>query len=93
MRTCPSCHLDWPEDRFIEKSDDCFKCRAASIQFNYGPRGKAQFHDITVKEYNDRQIREARANGLDPVPVHTATTAVPTKRMMDGLKGTLDANK
>jgi hypothetical protein len=46
-----------------------------------------------VKEYNDRQIREARANGLDPVPVHTATTAVPTKRMMDGLKGTLDANK
>jgi len=61
------------------------------VSVGFGNRGKQQFHDVTIKEFNDRQIREARANGLDPVPAHTATTAVPTQRMFDSLKRASEA--
>lgn len=78
MRTCPSCSHDWPEDRFNDKHPECFRCRAGSIQVSFGPAGKQFWHDTTTKEFNDRQIREARSNGLDPVPVATKATAVPS---------------
>lgn len=93
-KTCPSCHITWPEDRFNPKFPDCFRCRAAGVSFTYGVGGKEakqQFHDTTIKEFNDRQIREAKANGIDAVPVHTATTAAPTGKMLDTLKRASEA--
>lgn len=88
MQTCPSCAREWPEDRFRPEFSDCFACRAKTIGVTYGYRGRQQFHDVNIKEYNDRQVAEARANGADPVPAVSATTAVPTKRLMDDLKKT-----
>lgn len=92
MIECASCHVSWPADRFIAKSADCFRCRAQSLQFNYGSRGRDNFHGHTVKEFNDRQVREARANGLDPVPARTAATGVPSSGMMRKLESTLKGN-
>jgi len=91
MKDCTSCGHAWPLDRFNENTNVCFRCRARSLQFNYGTRGRDGFHDHTVKEFNDRQVAEARANGLDPQPVVTAANPGPTvgsyNRLATALKG------
>jgi hypothetical protein len=89
MTVCVGCDTSWPADRFNGVSAYCFKCRIATLEFSYGPRQKAGFHDHTLKEFNDRQIREARANGLDPQPVHTKSTAVPSAGGFDKLSKAL----
>lgn len=86
MRICPSCNQSWSEDRFNPSFPECFRCRSQSVAVSFGVRGKAQFHDITIKEYNDRQVREARANGLDPVPAHSAGGFSPLASGVNKLK-------
>ena len=74
MALCTDCGLEWPEDRFNRdcvNPDTCFKCRAAGIGVTYGYRGRQNFHATTIKESNDITLRDARANGFDPVPVST----------------------
>lgn len=73
---CPACDQEWPLDRFNGVHPECFRCRSRSIGVAFGPAGKSVWHNMTTKEWNDRQIREAKANGLDPVPVHTAGVSV-----------------
>lgn len=74
MQTCPECKKDWPEDRFLPQFTQCFKCRIQNLAFSFGTggrEGKQMFHDMNTKEQQDRTIREARANGLDPIPAWT----------------------
>jgi len=63
------------------------------LEFSYGPRQKQGFHDYTIKEFNDKQIAEARANGLDPQPVATKATAVPNATQFSKLKNALERPK
>lgn len=80
-QTCPDCGLDWPKDRFNGVHPQCFKCRVSGLNVSFGPAGKKIWHNMTTKEWNDRTIREAKANGLDPVPVHTAGVSVAASTM------------
>lgn len=74
MRICPSCTQEWPEDRYNSKFADCFRCRARTVSVSFAG-GKEIFHSQTVKEGQDRTVREAKANGYDPVPAWTSTYA------------------
>lgn len=76
MTRCPACDLDWPNDRFNGKDPECFKCRAKTIGIAWGPAGKAFWHGTTNREYADKTIKQAVANGLDPIPVHSASVPV-----------------
>lgn len=59
-------------DRFNPKFPDCFRCRASSIGVAFAG-GKDYFHSQTIKEGQERTLREGRANGYDPVPAWTKT--------------------
>jgi hypothetical protein len=78
---CPDCHKSWPEDRYNGKDPECFKCRIQGVGVSFGPAGKSFWHNATTKEWNDRQVTEAKKNGLDPVPVHTAGVSVSATQM------------
>jgi len=73
MIECPACHVEWPEDRFNGIHPECFKCRVANLSVSFGPAGKEFWHGTTTKEYAEKTVRQAKANGLDPVPVHSAS--------------------
>jgi len=88
MQQCPSCGKDWPEDRFNAKFPDCFQCRARTLRVAFAG-GKAQFHGTTIKESNEKQIKEARAAGFDPVPVGYRTFAGGTASGAGKLKDAL----
>lgn len=70
---CPACGEYWPEDRFNGKDPECFRCRARTVAVAWGPMGKSFWHDTTTKEFTEKTVNQARANGLDPVPVHSAS--------------------
>jgi hypothetical protein len=76
--TCVQCEKVWPPDRFnpdCASPNTCFKCRSSSVSLGFGGF-RTQFHNHTIKEGQDRAMREARANGHDPVPAwHTSYTA------------------
>lgn len=82
MILCPECSIVWPADRYTEPFKQCFKCRIQGVGFSFGTggrEGKKLFHAMTDKEQQDRTIREAKANGLDPIPAWTKTHyAAPT---------------
>ena len=73
---CPQCGLDYPPDRFNGKDAECFKCRVKTIGVSFGPAGKAFWHGTTTKEFADKTVAAARANGLDPIPVHSASVPI-----------------
>lgn len=71
MSCCSNCGRDWPEDRFnrsIQQSDWCFACRSKTLRVGF-QGGKEYFHSGTEKERADKAVSEARAAGLDPVPM------------------------
>jgi hypothetical protein len=72
MRECPECKVGWPEDRFTAPFSQCFKCRIQNLGFSFengGREGKQMFHDQTNLEYRTKLVAEAKANGIDAVPV------------------------
>jgi hypothetical protein len=79
--TCPNCAQDWPVDRFNGVDPNCFRCRSKTIGVSFGPGGKSQFHGQTHKEIREETVRMSRANGLDPVPVHSAGVSVAASTM------------
>ena len=63
--------------------ETCFKCRASGVQIGFGGF-KEQFHNGTKAERRRTTIAEAKAQGLDPEPVHTAAYAfTPSVSQMD----------
>jgi hypothetical protein len=72
-RICADCQLEWPLDRFREDNphpDVCFKCRTRGISLSVAG-GKDYWKGPTERERAAHQVKEARANGLDPVPLET----------------------
>lgn len=72
-KQCPQCLEMWPLDRFNDRDLECFRCRARTVGVSFGPAGKSFWHDTTVREYRDNTIKQAVSNGLDPIPVHSAS--------------------
>ena len=73
VRECPQCFQVWPLDRFNEKHAECFRCRSKSVGVAWGPAGKAFWHGTTTREYTEKTLTQARANGMDPIPVKSAS--------------------
>jgi ribosomal protein L37AE/L43A len=73
---CPACEHEYPADRFNGKDVECFKCRIKTIGVAWGPAGKAFWHSTTNREYIDKTVTQAKANGLDPIPVRSASVPV-----------------
>lgn len=54
--------------------ETCFKCRVSSVSVGFGGN-REFFHNDTLKGFQERTVKEGRANGLDPVPAwHTTGT-------------------
>ena len=66
--------------------EGCFGCRARYWRFNPGSlgvsyrQGRDFFHDTTLKESVDENVRLAKANGIDIEPV-AAPSPVPTSAL------------
>jgi len=70
---CSNCGRVWPEDRFnpdCTTPEWCFACRSKTIRTAF-QGGKEYFHDDTEANRARKAVAEARAAGLDPVPVET----------------------
>ena len=80
-RQCPKCVEFWPLDRFNDKDAECFRCRAKTVGVAWGPAGKAFWHGTTNKEYIDKTVAQARNNGLDPIPVKSASVPIAAATM------------
>jgi hypothetical protein len=68
--TCDTCNRLWPADRFSPESlspNTCFKCRAGSIGVAYlaYPQGRQEFKGATIKERQDRELKEAKKAGMN----------------------------
>lgn len=58
--------------------DVCFTAKMRYWRMNGTPQvryegGRMQFHDHTIRELQDQQVKEGRAAGYDPVPVERGT--------------------
>ncbi len=70
---CANCGRSWGADRFnlaCSTPDWCFACRSKTVSTAFAG-GKQYFHDGTDAERARTAISEAKAAGLDPVPVET----------------------
>lgn len=47
---------------------NCFGCKIRSVYMGF-TYGRETFHGPTIKEKQERQIAEAKANGIDAEPV------------------------
>ena len=88
-RECPECRRSWPLDRFNGKHAECFRCRTKGVGVTFGG-GRKNFHGIggneTLREYGQRTVREAAANGIQAVPAWTKTNyAPPSAGRTDGV--------
>jgi hypothetical protein len=68
--TCDTCGQTWPTDRYSPESlspGTCFKCRAGSIGVAYlkYPQGRQEFKGATIKERQDRELKEAKDAGME----------------------------
>ncbi len=73
VQECPACTQVWPLDRFNGRDAECFRCRSKTVGVAWGPAGKAFWHGTTTKEFTEKTVSQARANGLDPIPVKSAS--------------------
>jgi hypothetical protein len=65
----------------------CFRCRVTSVGIGFNGN-REFFHNDTVKAFQERTVREGRANGLDPIPAWHNTNTGPTPGGLKKLKET-----
>lgn len=89
---CEHCGENKPASAFNPESfspTTCFRCRVSGVSFANpikSGQGEDQWRHSTIRESVRQQVSEARANGLDPVPKHTAGGYTPSKSQLDKLK-------
>lgn len=89
---CEDCGETKPASSFNAESfspTTCFKCRVSSVSFGNpikSGQGADQWRHTTIRESVRKDVADARANGLDPVPRHTAGGYTPSKSQLDKLK-------
>jgi hypothetical protein len=92
---CDTCAGSYPASKFnleCPNPETCFRCRVQGTQFGYGGY-RQQFHEGTNAERTRNIVAEARSQGHDPVPVHTAGGHGPSARQMSQLSEHLKAQK
>ena len=93
---CSNCLEEKPASSFNAESfspDVCFHCRVSSVSWA-NPLKSAQGDDAwrhdTIKDFQRRQVAEAKENGLDPIPAwhntNTGTTAAGMKKIQEAHK-------
>ena len=85
---CVDCGQEKTLDKFNLEGPDpesCFRCRIQGTQFGFGGY-RSQFHDGTNKERTETAMADARAQGHDPVPVHTAGGHTPNAGQLAKVK-------
>ena len=85
---CDTCSRELPANKFNLSGpapETCFRCRVQGTQFGYGGF-QSQFHDGTNKERTESAMADARAQGHDPVPVHTAGGHTPNAGQLAKVK-------
>jgi hypothetical protein len=93
MKTCDTCENTLPTDKFNSESyspDTCFRCRISGIRLGFSA-GKESFHGDTlaggtIASDNRHTVELAKANGHDPVPVHTAGGVGVSQKELNRLK-------
>lgn len=68
---CAECGKEKAPEAFNSECNTptvCFKCRVSTINLGFGGY-REFFHNDTIKGFQDRQVKEGRENGLDPVPI------------------------
>lgn len=89
---CEDCGEERPESSFNAESFSpmtCFRCRVRGIGFTNpikSGQGDDQWRHSTIRESARIQVAEAKSNGLDPVPKHTAGGYTPSRQQLEKLK-------
>lgn len=89
---CVDCGKEKPASSFNAESfspKTCFRCRVSGVSFTNPIKtgqGEDQWRHSTIKESNRLQIKEAKDNGLDPVPAKSAGGYTPSAKQLDKLK-------
>lgn len=89
---CDTCETEKPDSAFNAESFSpltCFKCRTQGVSFTNpikSGQGEDQWRHSTVSESVRTQVAEAKSNGLEPVPKHTAGGYTPSAKQLDKIK-------
>ena len=72
FKTCdtPHCEKQFTEDQ--SSGATCYRCKLDGLMVNWvggGGYGRDAFHSGTVKEHIDSQLAQAKAKGVDAVPI------------------------
>lgn len=90
---CDTCGKELPTEKFNTESfspETCFKCRVSGVRLGFSA-GRQGFHGDhlvggTIKSDNDHTVKQARANGHDPVPMKTAGGVGVSQKELNRLK-------
>lgn len=62
---CDDCGANFEVSEMPKRGSVCFKCHVQGIRLGF-TYGKEDFHGPTVRERAQKQINDAKANGLEP---------------------------
>lgn len=96
MQECDECGRMLPTTKFNSESFSpatCFKCRVSGVRLGFA-QGREMFHGDhlvggTKKSDTEHMLKQARANGHDPVPVSTGVSHGLTSGQMARLQKTV----
>ena len=69
--TCDQCSTEFYTPELPRRGAICFKCHIGTVNLGF-TYGKKDFHGPTIKERQDKQVADAKAGGIDAVPVGTS---------------------
>ena len=69
--TCNQCSTMFYTPELPRRGAICFKCHIGTVNLGF-TYGKQDFHGPTIKERQDKQVADAKAGGIDAVPVGTS---------------------
>lgn len=93
-KVCDQCGKEQDTSRFNPECGSpltCFRCRVSSVSLGFGGHQES-FHNDTIRAFQERTVREGRANGLDP-QLKTNHGAGPTSSQLSKLKSHLGGVK
>lgn len=95
--TCDTCGRTLGKDRFnpdCQTPLTCFGCRVRTVNIGFGGH-REFFHNDTIKSFQERQVAEAKSNGLNPIPAwhntNTGTTSGGMKKLQQAHKELADS--
>ena len=66
--TCDNCSTEFYAPELPRRGAICFKCHISTVNLGF-TYGKEDFHGPTIKERQDKQVADAKINGIKAEPV------------------------